>query len=149
LVFNDKINARKIKFTNMLMHISALLWVGLFAAVLIYLYKFGLSHLYDYRVVKRGVEFILLRYFPVFLIKFGSIESAREISFYSVADSRFSTIFRSIVIGNRISAGLIVLKMKAGLFRYVAITPADRKAFLHDVVAHLSARKEVTSAMRR
>ena len=116
-------------------------WIGILVVILIYLAKFGLSHLYDYRVGQYGIEFTLLRFIPVFTIEFGAIESAREIRIFTAIDDRPSSMFTSLVVGNRISAGLIVLKMRAGLFRYVALTPANRKVFLHNVVAHLSTRE--------
>lgn len=121
-----------------MIYVYTAFWVCILIVALIYFYKFGLSHLYDYRVSERGVEFVLLRAFPVFTIKYTSIKTAREIRIFTAVDNRPSSIFTSLVIGNRITAGLIVLKMKAGIFRYIALTPADRKAFLHEVATRLS-----------
>jgi hypothetical protein len=115
----------------------AVLWVALFALIAIYFFIFGLSHLYDYRVGQRGVEFVLLRYFRAFTINYGSIESAREMKIFTAVDNRPSSIFTSLVIGNRIALGLIVLKMRVGPFRYVALTPANREAFLKELSRHL------------
>ena len=118
--------------------IYIVLWASLLVLILAYFYKFGLSHIYDYRVGEDGVEFLLARFIPLFTIKFASIESAREIRIFVAADDRFSSIFTSIVLGNRLAAGLVILKMRVGPFRYIGLTPADRKIFLADLVKNLS-----------
>ncbi len=120
--------------------IYVMVWISLFACVLIYLYKFGLSHLYDYRVGQDGVEFIFLTFLQVFTVKFASIESAREIRLFTSIDNKPSSIFTCLVIGNRLAAGLVVLKMKAGPFQYIALTPADRETFVQEVAGHLSTK---------
>ena len=110
--------------------VQLLLFLGFPFGLVIYLYKFGLSHLYDFRVGPRGVEIIVLGILPLVLIKFESIEAVQVGRFLRMAgDPSIIALFTSLAIGNRITLKTVVLTMKRGPFRYVQITPADPKGF--------------------
>ncbi len=117
----------------MLAYLYVGFWILFFVCGLLYFYKYGLSHLYDYRIGERGVEFFLFVTFHIFTIKFSSIESVRKIRIFTPIDNTLSSIFLSLVIGNRMITQLVVLKMKVGPFRFIALTPKDPELFLRQL----------------
>lgn len=101
--------------------------------LVLYFFRFGLSHLYDYCVSTQGVEFRLFGTFRIFTIEFEQIETVTKQQIFRLVDSKLSSIFRGLAVGNRICATYVVLKLKKGIFRYVGITPADEMAFVEQV----------------
>ena len=120
--------------------VYVLVWVAAIGGFFFYFVRFGLSHLYDYSVGQAGVEFWIFRTIRIFTIKFESIEDAIEQRILVLVDNKPSSIFRGLVIGNRLAIRYIVLKMKSGLIRYVGLTPTDRRAFLEQVKRELNER---------
>jgi hypothetical protein len=118
----------------------AFTWLAVLIASSFYFFWFGLSHLYDYTVGEYGVEFRILCTFRIFTIRFDWIEDAFEQRIFSLVDNRASSLFRGLMVGNRIAVRYVVLRMKFGPIRYVGLTPADRHAFLEQVRHRLATR---------
>lgn len=121
----------------MITYVHMILLIAGFISILLYLYKCGLSHLYDYEIGDTGINFFVFGIFRLFTIRFGCIESAQEVSVFRSPDNKFTSLFRGIVIGNRITTKLVVIKMKSGFFKYIALSPKDRKLFLEQLNMHI------------
>ena len=113
--------------------VQILVWLAATGGLIFYFFRFGLSHLYDYCVGTQGVEFRLFGTIRIFTIRFELIEDVTEQRIFRLVDSKPSSFFRGLVVGNRVSAVYVVLKLKRGIFRYVGITPADQTTFVEQV----------------
>jgi hypothetical protein len=118
-------------------HIFLALLVLLILLLILYLIRYGFSHLYDYRMGKDGIEIVLLGRFVVWSIGYRSIESISEVGMFSSIGGPLNYMFRGVVIGNRISIKGVVVVRKAGVFRFIVLTPENRALFVNSVTSHL------------
>ncbi len=117
-------------------------WIAALGGLCAYFVRFGLSHLYDYRVGADGIEFWIVGAVRIFLIRFDRIEDIFEQAFLKSVEGNPTSIFRGLVIGNRLATTYVVVKMKTGFFRYIGLTPADREAFVAQVNRGLNHQAE-------
>jgi hypothetical protein len=110
-----------------------LAWITALGGLCTYLVRFGLSHLYDYRVGEDGIEFWIFASRRIFIIQFDRIEDVFEQAFLKLVDGKPISMFRGLVIGNRLATNYVVVKMKTGFFRYFGLTPIDRESFVAQV----------------
>jgi hypothetical protein len=115
-------------------------WIATLAGLCAYLVRFGLTHLYNYRVVEEGIEFRIFISIRLFVIRFDKIDDVFEQTLFTSVDGNPASIFRGVVIGNRLAIKYVVLKMKAGFFRYIGLTPIDRETFVAQVKRGLNKR---------
>jgi hypothetical protein len=113
---------------------------AVFAAIIVYLLRFGFSHLYDVVIGREGLDVIVFRKVVVGTIRYGSIERAeRRWIFQSVDASAPWSI--PLPITNRVGLRSIIIKLKRRIviFRHIAITPKDPVRFLEELRRHVPA----------
>ena len=113
---------------------------AVFAAIIVYLLRFGFSHLYDVVIGREGLDVIVFRKVVVGTIRYGSIERAeRRWIFQSVDASAPGSI--PLPITNRVGLRSIIIKLKRRIviFRHIAITPKDPVRFLEELRRHVPA----------
>ncbi len=113
---------------------------AIFAAVIVYLLRFGFSHLFDVVIGKEGLDVVVFRRAVIATIPYSSIERAeRRWMFLSIdASAPWSIV---LPITNRVGLRPIIIKLKRriGIFYYIAITPKDPARILEELQSHVPA----------
>ena len=113
---------------------------AIIAAIIVYLFRFGFSHLFDVVIGRDGLDIVVFQKIVIATIPYRSIERAerRWIFQSNDASAPWSIAFP---ITNRIGlrAIAITLKRRMGIFRHIVITPKDPLVFLGKLRRHASA----------
>jgi hypothetical protein len=107
---------------------------AIIAAIIVYLLRFGFSHLYDVVIGREGLDVVVFRAIVITTIPYSSIERAecRRIFLSIDASAPWSV---ALPITNRVGLRPIIIKLKRkiGIFRYIAISPKDPVRFLEEL----------------
>jgi hypothetical protein len=112
-----------------------LVFFATIAAIITYLLKFGLSHVYDVAIGREGLDVVVFRKVVIATIPYSSIERAeRGWIFLSIDPSGPWSV--ALPITNRVGLRPIIIKLKQriGIFRYIAISPKDPASFLEELL---------------
>jgi hypothetical protein len=104
------------------------------AAIVVYLLRFGFSHVYDVVIGREGLDVVVFRKVIIATIPYSSIERAeRRWIFLSIDASAPWSV--ALPITNRVGLRPIIIKLKRriGIFRYIAISPKDALRFLEEL----------------
>jgi hypothetical protein len=116
---------------------------AIIAAIIVYLLRFGLSHLYDVVIGREGLDLVVFRKVIVATIPYSSIERAeRRWIFLSIDASAPWSVALPITNRIRLRAIIIKLKRKIGIFRYIAISPKDPVHFLEELRRYVPVSEE-------
>jgi len=117
-----------------------IVFFAIIAAIIVYLLRFGFSHLYDVVIGREGLDVIVFRKVVVGTIRYGSIERAeRRWIFQSIDASAPWSV--TLPITNRVGLRPIIIKLKRriGIFHHIAITPKDPVRFLEELQSYVPA----------
>ena len=110
------------------------------AAIIVYLLRFGFSHLFDVVIGRKGLDVVVFRKAVIATIPYSSIERAeRRWIFLSIDASAPWSV--ALPITNRVGLRPIIIKLKRriGIFHHIAITPKDPVRFLEELQSYDSA----------
>jgi hypothetical protein len=111
-----------------------------FAAIIVYLLRFGFSHLFDVVIGREGLDVVVFRRAVIATIPYSSIERAeRRWIFLSIDASAPWSV--ALPITNRVGLRVIIIKFKRriGIFHHIAITPKDLVRFLEELQSYVPA----------
>jgi hypothetical protein len=113
---------------------------AIFAAIIVYLLRFGFSHLFDVVIGREGLDVVVFRRAVIATIPYSSIERAeRRWMFLSIDASAPWSI--ALPITNRVGLRPIIIKLKRriGIFHHIAITPKDPVRFVEELQSYVLA----------
>jgi hypothetical protein len=113
---------------------------AIIAAIIVYLLRFGFSHLFDVVIGREGLDVVVFRKAVIATIPYSSIERAeRRWIFLSIDASAPWSV--ALPITNRVGLRPIILKLKRriGIFHHIAITPKDPVRFLEELRRYVPA----------
>jgi len=90
----------------------------------------------DYRVGPRGVEFLVLRFWVVWTLRFENIAEAERIRAEDALAPRLWFAWR---LGNRLRRVGVLVRRRRGLFRSLLLTPQDPDAFVAGIKRGMAA----------
>jgi hypothetical protein len=110
------------------------MFFAIVAAIILYLLRFGFSHLFDVVIGREGLDIILFRQFVVATIAYSSIEHAERRSIFLSIDASAPWSV-ALPMTNRIGLRPIIIKLKrrTAFFHYIAVTPKDPARFLEEL----------------
>lgn len=112
--------------------------LGIFAVVLVFWLGDGLTYLYDYKVTKEGVQFLLFRVIPWRRIPFSNIKDVRRTDgkeFYLTAMNLKNRRGQTI-------RPILLVKKRAWFSKMFLLTPEDPESFVKVVQAHLEGKSD-------
>src|SRR5258708_31725728 len=106
-------------------YLKILIVLGTPIALVWYLVKFGYSHIYDVVIGKDGIIFLIFKRFPIFELKFESMEKVYDRKTFLSSHNIVVSIFGVFPIVNRIPKypSPIIVQMKSGFIKYLSLTP--------------------------
>jgi hypothetical protein len=107
---------------------------AIIVAIIVYLLRYGFSHLFDVVLGREGLEVVVFRKVVIATIPYSSIERAeRRWIFLSIDASAPWSV--ALPITNRVGLRSIIIKLKRriGIFRCIAISPKDPVRFLEEL----------------
>jgi hypothetical protein len=110
------------------------------AAIIVYLLRFGFSHLFDVVFGSEGLDLVVFRRVVIATIPYSLIERAeRRWIFLSIDASAPWSV--ALPITNRVGLRPIIIELKRriGIFRYIAISPKDPVRFLEELQSYVPA----------
>jgi len=109
-------------------------------AIIVYLLRFGISHLFDVVIGRQGLDIIVFRKIVIATIPYSSIERAERRWIFQTNDASAPWSI-ALPITNRVGLRSIMIKLKRkiGVFRLIAITPKDPVRFLGELRRHVAA----------
>jgi hypothetical protein len=103
-------------------------------AIIVYLLRFGFSHLFDVVIGTEGLDVVVFRKVVIAMIPYSLIERAeRRCIFLSIDASAPWSV--ALPITNRVGLRPVIIKLKrrCGIFYHIAITPKDPARFLEEL----------------
>jgi hypothetical protein len=109
------------------------------AAVISYLFKFGISHVVDVHPGDQGIYFILFTRIKIYVLRYELIEScgAYNTFDFSWSDGTIWSGWRVLHIGGWPRLTRVILKLRRGPFSYIALFPRNPSDFAKQVQRHL------------
>jgi len=116
-----------------------LVFFAIIAAIIVYLFRFGFSHLFDVVIGRDGLDIVVFQKIVIATIPYRSIEGAERRWIFQSNDASAPWSI-ALPITNRIGlrAIAITLKQRMGIFRHIVITPKDPVLFLEKLRRHAS-----------
>jgi len=112
-------------------------------ALIWYLVKYGLSHVYDVEFDESGIVFILFGYIRVGRLHFVSIKQAYDRGAFLSSHNIATCMFGVFPFVNRIprDGNPIIIEKRRGLIKYFSLTPESPDIFLRTLKNNLTQRR--------
>jgi len=116
------------------------MFFAIIVAIIVYLLRFGFSHLFDVVIGREGLEIVVFRKAVIATIPYSSIERAERRWIFLPIDASAPWSV-ALPITNRVGLRPIIIKLKRRIriFHHIAITPKDPVRFLEELRRHVPA----------